>query len=224
MANYKVHLSVGVLLGIIGCVLSLFILFSGQYLLSFLIILFISTGSIMPDLDSDDSVPFKIVFWVFSILGGLAIFVFLKENNYFGVVKNTTIAFIFLFFIRFGVGWFFMKITHHRGMFHSIPVGLIFGLVCFHFLNSLGSEAKQSLILSFALFLGYISHLILDEIYSGINFKGIFFIPKKSLGSALKFFSGSQWANTITYAVLVVLVVSLWPKINPEVFRELFFK
>jgi hypothetical protein len=222
MANYKTHLSVGVFFGIIGAILSCFFLFGGHYILNMLIIIFVSIGSILPDLDSDESIPFKIVFWFFSILGGLALFIFLQKNGHLGASERWALSLIFSFFIRFVVGKIFMRFTSHRGMFHSIPAGLIFGLLCFYFLDTLRLSAEYSLILSFALFLGYISHLILDEIYAGVNFRGIFFIPKKSLGSALKFFSGSQSANTFTYFILSILLFFLWPKVNPEIFRALF--
>lgn len=222
MANYKVHLSTGVLLGIIGAVLSLVFLANGQYVQGLLIMLFISIGSILPDLDSDDSVPFKIVFWMFSVISGVGAFYFLRENYQFNIFKNAGIALGALFFVRFVAGWIFMQFTRHRGMFHSIPASVIFGLICFYFLDSLKLEIEKNLILSFALFIGYISHLVLDEIYAGVNFEGIFFNPKQSLGTALKLFSKSQLANITTYSLLIILGAALWPKVNLEAFRFLF--
>ncbi len=207
-------------MGICGAILSLLFWQENQYSLAFFLIVFLSFGAILPDVDSDESTPFKIVFWSVSFFVGFSAFIFFKENQAFDLLKNILISFGIVLFFRFVVGWVFMKFTRHRGMFHSIPTALIFGLVCFYVLASFSENVERNLFLSFALFLGYISHLLLDEIYAGVNFSGIFIKPKKSLGSALKLFSYSQKANIIAYGLLIFLVFSLWAVINENILRR----
>ena len=70
------------------------------------------------------------------------------------------------------------------------------------------------MILSISIGIGYLSHLILDEMNSLVNLEGVPFIPKKSLGSALKLFS-SQWEITlIVYIAVIILFVKNWEIIN----------
>lgn len=47
----------------------------------------------------------------------------------------------------------------------------------------------------------------LDEIYAGVNFHGIPFIPNKAFGSARKLFSQSRWTNAFVYAWIFLLIV-----------------
>ena len=52
--------------------------------------------------------------------------------------------------------------------------------------------------------LGFLSHLLLDEIYS-VDFNGIRIKLKASAGSAFKFFSPSVWGTAACYALLGAL-------------------
>jgi membrane-bound metal-dependent hydrolase YbcI (DUF457 family) len=224
MANYKAHFSAGILLGIFGAVLSLIFWQENQYSLAFLVVFFLSFGAILPDIDSDESVPFRVVFWFLAVFVGTFIFVFSEELEIFELSKKLLASLGAVLFFRFVVGRIFMRFTHHRGMFHSLPTALIFGLICFYFLEIFSENVEKNLILSFSLFVGYVSHLLLDEIYAGVNFSGIFIQPKKSLGSALKLFSHSQKANIIAYGILIFLLFSLWTEINNDIVKGFFEK
>jgi hypothetical protein len=57
--------------------------------------------------------------------------------------------------------------------------------------------------------LGFLSHLVLDEIYS-VDFMGLRVRLNKYAGSALKFFSPSWTATLIAYAILAGLGVATW--------------
>ena len=52
--------------------------------------------------------------------------------------------------------------------------------------------------------LGYVSHLVLDELYSIEWYRGRLRF-KKTLGSALKLFSRRWWPNVSTFATLAIL-------------------
>jgi len=69
MASFKTHLSFGAIIGIaITIFVSLYSLVSHNNLLP---ILFFAAvlGSFLPDLDSDEGLPFQIVFGAFSLVG-----------------------------------------------------------------------------------------------------------------------------------------------------------
>ncbi|OHB82807.1 MAG: hypothetical protein A2V98_14785 [Planctomycetes bacterium RBG_16_64_12] len=105
-------------------------------------------------------------------------------------------------FVRFGLGELLRRYTVHRGMFHSLPAAVIFGEVAF--LLSCGSDVRIRLYEAGAVVIGYVSHLVLDELYSFQWHRGRLRL-KKSFGTALKMFSHKWWANVSTYVKLALL-------------------
>ena len=95
---------------------------------------------------------------------------------------------------------FFKKLTVHRGIFHSIPMGLVISLLI------LSLNTHNTDIISIAFMGGFLSHLILDEAYSSITISGIIIKPKKSFGTALKWFSSSVWINIFINSLLLFLI------------------
>ena len=78
----------------------------------------------------------------------------------------------------------FQKFSVHRGAIHSINAALLFSLVSaalsYHIF---GKSDFTAWLLALFIFLGFILHLLLDEIYS-VDFMG--YRLKRSFGSALK--------------------------------------
>lgn len=68
-----------------------------------------------------------------------------------------------------------------------------------------------------AVVIGFLSHLMLDELWS-IDFRRGRLHFKKSFGTAMKFYSGSMWANVSTYGKLALLLVAA--SYDPVVMRE----
>ena len=99
--------------------------------------------------------------------------------------------------IRYGLSHLFKHLTVHRGMFHSIPAMLIAGLIVF--LLDHGSDLTVRLFLAGGVMIGFLSHLVLDELCS-VDFMGMHL--KKSAGSALKLVSKSLPATLICYGIL----------------------
>jgi hypothetical protein len=85
-------------------------------------------------------------------------------------------------------------------MWHSIPAALIAGGVTF--LVVLSPELGIRLFKSWAVVLGFLSHLFLDEVYS-VDLRGR--RVKKSLGTAMKWYGDNAFANVTTYAKLLVV-------------------
>ncbi len=67
--------------------------------------------------------------------------------------------------IRFGIAALLKRYTVHRGMFHSLPAAVVFGEIAF-LLASGDDVAAAGSTRPGAVVLGYLSHLVLDEIYS----------------------------------------------------------
>ena len=107
--------------------------------------------------------------------------------------------------IRFGGVMLLKHFTEHRGMFHSLPAAAIFGEIAY--LLASGDDMLR-LYKAGAVVLGYMSHLILDEIWSIEWAHGLHF--KSSFGTALKLFGHNWGANLSTYAKLSVLTMLIF--------------
>src|SRR5262249_2595130 len=109
--------------------------------------------------------------------------------------------------IRYGASALFKHLTVHRGMFHSVPAMFVAGLAVF--LLHHGGALVERLYLAGGTMLGFLSHLILDEIWA-IDFMGLKVRFNKYAGSALKFWSGSAVATIATYTLLAGLGYLVW--------------
>jgi hypothetical protein len=103
--------------------------------------------------------------------------------------------------VRFGLGFLLKHCTVHRGMFHSLPAAAIFGEIAF--LLAPSDELGPKLFMAGAVVAGFLSHLLLDEIYSIEWSRGLRL--KQSFGTALKLWGHSGVAALTTYAALAVL-------------------
>jgi hypothetical protein len=104
--------------------------------------------------------------------------------------------------IRFGVSRLLKWYTVHRGMFHSIPGALIAAEL--GFLLSFNPDVTLRLYKAGAILVGFMSHLVLDEIYS-VEFKYGFPRFKSSFGTAVKLWGKNTWANFSCYGKLAIL-------------------
>lgn len=210
MASFRAHFSTGILLGV-GSVAAL-VSFALADDVSFYIAVFVAAviGGIMPDMDSDSGIPYHVTFGVLScIAGSLALLHVLRlaPNDY----QLMIIYPIGAMFIVWGViGWVFKKMTHHRGMVHSIPAAFLAGLVTFIVSQKYGFIEEDAYLLAVALTIGYLGHLVLDEVYAAVNFHGVPFVPNKAFGSALKLFSRKKWSNVLVYGLIGFLLLGTW--------------
>src|SRR5205085_11873457 len=84
-------------------------------------------------------------------------------------------------FIRYGLSRVFKDHTVHRGMFHSIPAMLIAGLAVFQIYHN--DDDRIRWFVAGGVMLGFLSHLVLDELYS-VDFMGARIRLNKFAGSA----------------------------------------
>lgn len=161
-----------------------------------------TVGGMLPDLDSDSGVPIREMFGLAAIVVPLTL---VSRLQYLGVSQEGILATLLFGYvlIRYVCSFVFKHFTVHRGMFHSVPAMLISGLVVY-----LGYHSpNRSLRMLFAggVMLGFLSHLVLDEIYS-VGFNGVRIKLKSSAGSAVKFVSPSMGATAVCYALLGALL------------------
>jgi hypothetical protein len=155
-------------------------------------------GGLLPDLDSDSGVPIRELFGLLATITPFFLISRLQSKGLTGEQILVVLAGCYLL-IRYVLRFLFQRMTVHRGMFHSIPAMLIAGLAVY--LLHHGPNPLHRMYLAGGTMLGFLSHLVLDELHS-VNFLGLRFKLNKYAGSALKFFSPSIYATLVTYTLL----------------------
>lgn len=174
-------------------------------------------GGMLPDLDSNNSKPIQIVFKILSIF--LPLLVLLAVFDDLSIAKMLIIWLGASLFLHLGVFKVFLSLTTHRGIFHSIPMGLLFAqltTLIFHYI--LDITMTTSLISGFFIFFGFMTHLLLDEIFS-VNALGL--RMKKSFGTALKVYDKNNHMGSIVLYALVIILFFIIP-IESELFINIF--
>jgi len=159
-------------------------------------------GGMMPDLDSDSGVPARETISFAAAV--VPMLLFNRLRNQYGLDVEHMILFgapIYLF-IRFGLGTLLKLFTIHRGMFHSIPACVIAGMIAYLICDS--GMSLMRIFKGSGLALGYLSHLVLDEIWS-IEIRGVTTRVKRSFGTALKLFGDNAAANSLCYGMLIAV-------------------
>ena len=160
-----------------------------------------SVSGMLPDLDSGPGIPLKeSVAFAAAVVPMMMIHRFHQWNM---PLEAMIIAGAALYLaIRFGVTWLLKNHAHHRGMFHSLPAAAIAGQAAF--LAFWAEDPLKRYFVASAVVLGFLSHLVLDEIWSG---KLGMFGPKcmKAFGTALKFHGPTMWPNVLTYVLTAIL-------------------
>lgn len=160
-----------------------------------------TVGGLLPDLDSDSGVPVRELFSLAAVFVPLLMWRRLMNANF-----SDEELFVFLggvyMVIRYGLSRIFKHLSVHRGMYHSVPAMLIAGLVVY--LSYEHPSLRTRLFLAAAVMIGFLSHLVLDEMCS-VDFHGLTIKLNKYAGSAVKFFSPSVFGTATTYLILASL-------------------
>ena len=174
-------------------------------------------GGILPDVDSDNSKPIQIVFKMCSIMLPLLILLLLPFQ--ISILYTLAIWIGSALFLQYGVFKTFLLLTTHRGVIHTIPMGFLAGqITTFIYLELLHKELYFSLLAGLFLFLGFLIHLILDEVFS-INALGMHI--KRSFGTALKFYAKNNIAGTVIIYLLIGISLFFIP-IESELYIYIF--
>lgn len=156
-------------------------------------------AGMLPDLDSDSGKPVREMFGFLATVSALIFFHRLGDGD---LEYRMLLAACLYLFIRFGFSYLFKQLTVHRGMCHSIPAALIAGLSTFLIFSNM--EHRGSLAMAGGVLIGFLSHLVLDEIYA-VGFNGIKLKVNQFAGSALKFTSKSRPATLVCWFLLAIL-------------------
>ena len=169
-------------------------------------------GSILPDFDSDSGLPFYLTFGATTLaFTGAVLYYTLSGHpaNYYVLVGVPLAALIGFWFI---VGSLVKHCTHHRGIWHSFPMMVIVSLCTYLASLYLQQGQQTAILLGAAMGAGFLSHLVLDELWSNVDHDGNPFTYKRSLGTAMKFFADSRKINVFTYVILFgLLYIALHP-------------
>ena len=205
MANFNTHFTVAASASALvsGVLLSMEVVTPEQGVMAF----FLGTlGGLLPDVDSAHSTSIKVGFNVLSLL--LTIMMIFVKSSTYSIVEMFIMAAIVFSAIRYGFLELFRKVSKHRGMFHSVPVALIWGVgvaILMHFFFGLNSLV--SWVYGFMVTFGYLVHLTLDETYSvDLGNRRV----KKSLGTALKFYKLKTNSDKIQTAIIYASLVGLF--------------
>lgn len=164
-------------------------------------------GGLLPDLDSDSSVPMRELFGASAAIVPILIYYHVGALHQLSIEERVVVLASAYVFIRYGLSLIFKHFTVHRGMFHSLPAVPIAGSVAYLLYPS--DNVRLRLFVSGAVMLGYFSHLLLDELY-GVDFMGVRLSPNKNAGGPLKFVSKSWTATLTTYVLLGLLLWRVW--------------
>ncbi len=188
MANFNTHLAVAAA----GSGLCATVALAGHaapqnYLLT--LTLAGTIGGILPDIDLDKAIPARMLF---SALGAVSAFIALFSlSKQYSIVELWIVWLGVYLAVRYGGQKLFQERTHHRGIFHSLLAGAFFmALTAIIFDRVFGEPPALSWLTGLFVLIGFIIHLVLDEIYS-VDIEGA--AIKKSFGTALKLFDYRSW-------------------------------
>jgi len=197
MANFTTHIAVGTVVSGAAATLTLAANVISQESLVAVTLAGV-VGSVLPDIDLKESRPSRALF------AGLAVFlsfcVLFALANHYSIAEMWVAWLGALFFIRYPVHALFHRFSYHRGIWHSLLAGVMFWFVTaivYHRL--LGFHEGVAWLAGGFLFVGYLTHLILDEIYSVDVLDTRL---KASFGTAVKLF---DYKNPLDSAVVAAL-------------------
>ena len=181
MANFPTHLAIGI---VSSGALATLTLASGMVAPADIVTLAFAgaVGGVLPDIDLGNSRPSQALFTGLGIMLAFAML--------FNVGFKYSIAEMFLLWtgtflaVRYIGHNIFHHLSHHRGIFHSLLAGLMFAcLTAIFYVRGLGHGPGLAWLAGSFVLIGFITHLVLDEIYSvDVANEKI----KASFGTALK--------------------------------------
>jgi hypothetical protein len=164
-------------------------------------------GSVLPDIDLEDSRPARAMF------SGLAIFfsfaVLFGLDRKYSIVEMLILWLGTLLLVRYVAKEVFFRFSYHRGVWHSLLAMLFCAFVtAWIFSRVLGRDDSVAWLAAGFVAIGYLTHLILDEIYSvDVMDTRI----KASFGTALKLFDYKHLGHSAAMATATVLIFLVTP-------------
>lgn len=140
-------------------------------------------GGLLPDIDSNSSIPVR---WAFNVLGVMAgFFLVLSIGAHYSLAELVLLWSLSFIIVRYGILALFNKLTVHRGLIHSVPASAFFALgTVVLAVRVFGVPPLHAWFYGIFILIGFLTHLILDELYS-VDLRGVSL--KRSFGTALSF-------------------------------------
>jgi membrane-bound metal-dependent hydrolase YbcI (DUF457 family) len=160
-----------------------------------------AASGMLPDLDSGEGVPLR---ESAAFAAALVPMLMIQRFQQWGLpIEGIILASAAIYVaVRYGLAWLIENFSKHRGMLHSVPAAAVAGQVTF--LAFASSEPLHRYFIAGAVVLGFLSHLVLDEIWAVRQ--GLFGPKvKKSFGTALKFAGPELWPTLVAYGLVVLL-------------------
>jgi hypothetical protein len=206
MANFTTHIAVGtVVSGALATLTLAADVVAPQNLVA--VTLAGVLGSVLPDIDLKDSRPSRAMF------AGLAVFfsfaVLFNAATEFSIAELWILWLGTLIIVRYGLHALFHRVSVHRGVWHSILAGVFCSVATAVIFNrALGKPEGVSWLAAVFMFVGYLTHLTLDEIYSvDVMDTRI----KSSFGTALKLFDRRHLGSSAAMAVVTAAAIVVSP-------------
>lgn len=160
-----------------------------------------AVAGMLPDIDSDSGVPLR---ETLAFTAAVVPMLLLPRFAQLGLDHDSmaVVTMMLYLLIRFPVARLIKRTTVHRGMFHSLPACLIFAELTF--LLCSGNDVATRLFKAGGLTLGFMSHLVLDEIWA-VNFRYGMPRLKSSFGTAIKLWGTKPGPNLFTWGCVAVL-------------------
>ncbi len=206
MANFPTHIAVGtVVSGALATVTVAADMVAPENIVA--VTLAGVLGSVLPDIDLEDSRPARAmfsglaVFFSFAVLFGL-------ERKY-SIVEMLVLWLGTYALVRYVVKELFFRFSYHRGVWHSL-LALVFCafVTAWVFHRLLGRDAAVAWLAGGFMGVGFLTHLVLDELYSvDVMDTRI----KASFGTALKLFDYRRLGQSAALAVATALMFLATP-------------
>ncbi|EIJ43032.1 putative membrane-bound metal-dependent hydrolase (DUF457) [Beggiatoa alba B18LD] len=206
MANFNTHVSVAT---VCSGLLATTYLGAGAVAPQEVMLLWLAgtLGGILPDIDSDNSTAIKIIFTAYAVI--FSFIVMFSQAPYYSIVELWVIWWLTYLCIRYVLMEIFKDFSVHRGVFHSVVAGLFFWYgttaMCYHFFFI---DALLAWSIGFFIFVGFLVHLLLDELYSvDLMNKRL----KKSSGTAFKLVDYNNYQTSGIMISIVIILFMLTP-------------
>ncbi|MEM1371580.1 MAG: metal-dependent hydrolase, partial [Pseudomonadota bacterium] len=213
MANYATHIGVGTVVSGVLATLTLAADVVGHESLLAVTLAGV-VGSVLPDIDLKDSRASRMFFsgigWFFSFC---ILFVAAME---FSIAELWILWLGSLVLVRYGLHAIFHRVSVHRGTWHSLLAGAMCAtLTAIIFHHVMGKHEGVAWLAGGFMFIGYLTHLTLDEIYS------VDFLDrrlKRSFGTALKVIDRRYPVHTTVMAAFTAVALAVAP--SPTAFVD----
>jgi len=209
MANFPTHIAVGtVVSGALATVTLAAEVVAPENLVA--VTLAGVLGSVLPDIDLKDSRPSRAMFAGLGVFFAFAVLFSLQQK--YSVAEMIILWLGTLMLVRFVGHAIFYRLSAHRGIWHSILASLFCAATTATiFTTLLGRDEGVAWLAGGFLIIGYLTHLILDELYS-VDVMDTRL--KASFGTALKLVDLRHPGATAAMAVATVIAFLVAPPLG----------